>query len=48
MEPRVSIIADDREASAGVVQHLQARPDCEVVIRRLRLADYRKYGNMGE
>ena len=46
MEPRVSIIADDREASAGVVQHLQARPDCEVVIRRLRLADYHVAGRL--
>jgi ERCC4-type nuclease len=46
MEPRVSIIADDREASAGVVQHLRARPDCEVVIRRLRLADYHVAGRL--
>jgi hypothetical protein len=40
MEPKTTVIADDREASADVVQHFLARPDCEVIIRRLRLGDY--------
>jgi len=29
MEPKTTVIADDREACADVVQHLLARPDCE-------------------
>jgi len=35
MEPKITVIADDREACAGVVQPVLARPDCEVIIRRL-------------
>jgi len=46
MEPKTTVIADDREASAGVVQHLLARPDCEVIIRRLRLGDYHIAGRL--
>jgi len=46
LEPRVSIVADDREASAGVVRQLRARSDCEVVIRRLPLADYLVAGRL--
>ncbi len=40
MRLKTTVIADDREAFADVVQHLFARPDCEVIIRRLRLGDY--------
>jgi ERCC4-type nuclease len=40
MEPKITVIADDREASADVVQHFLARSDCEVFIRRLPLGDY--------
>jgi ERCC4-type nuclease len=40
MEPKLSILVDDRERHAGVVDALQARADCEVAFRRLALADY--------
>jgi ERCC4-type nuclease len=40
METRISIIADDREAGSEVVKELLARPDCQVAIRRLPIADY--------
>jgi ERCC4-type nuclease len=40
MEPKTTVVADDREASADVVQHLLARSDCEVFVRRLPLGDY--------
>ena len=46
MEPKITVIADDREACAGVVQHLLARPDCEVITRRLRLGDYHIAGRL--
>lgn len=46
MESRAIVIADDREACADVVQHLLARPDCEVIIRRLRLGDYQIAGRL--
>ncbi len=46
MEPKTTVIADDREARADVVQHLLARPDCEVIIRRLRLGDYQIAGRL--
>lgn len=35
-----------REASADVVRHLVARPDCEVITRRLRLGDYHIAGRL--
>jgi ERCC4-type nuclease len=40
MERKLSVVADDREARTGVVRHLLARTDCDVVVRRLVLADY--------
>jgi len=46
LEPKVSIVVDDREASAGVVQQLRVRSDCEVVIRRLPLADFHIAGRL--
>lgn len=46
MEPKTTVIADDREAGADVVAHLRARPDCEVIIRRLRLGDYHIAGRL--
>lgn len=46
MEPKTNVIADDREACADVVQHLLARPDCELIIRRLPLGDYQIGGRL--
>lgn len=46
MEPKTTVIADDREVHADVLQHLFARPDCEVIIRRLRLGDYQIAGRL--
>jgi DNA excision repair protein ERCC-4 len=46
MESKTTVVADDREACADVVQHLLARPDCEVFIRRLRLGDYHIAGRL--
>ena len=46
MEPKTLVVADDREACADVVQHLLARADCEVVIRRLPLGDYHVAGRL--
>lgn len=46
MEPKTIVVADDRETCADVVQHLQARPDCEVIIRRLQLGDYHIAGRL--
>lgn len=40
METKISVIADDREAGSEVVKELLARPDCQVAIRRLPIADY--------
>src|SRR5258708_4259632 len=40
MGPKTTVIADDRAACADVVQHLLASPNCEGIIRRLRLGDY--------
>lgn len=38
--PKVTVVADDREAYTDVVRHLRARPDCAVEVRRLSLGDY--------
>jgi len=46
METKTTVIADDREACADVVQHLAARPDCEILIRRLPLGDYQIGGRL--
>jgi ERCC4-type nuclease len=40
------VIADDREQCTEVLQHLLARPDCEVIVRRLPLGDYQIGGRM--
>jgi ERCC4-type nuclease len=41
-----TIIADDREANADVVQHLRARPDCTVIIKHMVLGDYQVAGRL--
>ena len=46
MKSMISVVADDREASTGVVRQLIASEDCEVVIRHLPLADYRIAGRL--
>jgi ERCC4-type nuclease len=40
MEPKTTVVVDDREGFANVAQHFLARSDCEVFIRRLPLGDY--------
>ena len=40
------VISDDREQCTEVLQHLLARPDCEVIVRRLPLGDYQIGGRM--
>jgi DNA excision repair protein ERCC-4 len=46
MEPKITVIADDREVRAGAMQHLLARPDCEVITQRPRLGDYHIAGRL--
>ena len=46
MISKTTVVADDREVCTDVVQHLRARPDCEVMIRRLPLGDYEIGGRM--
>jgi ERCC4-type nuclease len=46
MEPKLPIVADDREARAGVLGALRAREDCDVAVRRLALADYLVAGRL--
>jgi len=46
MATKTIVIADDRELCTDVVQHLRACPDCEVMVRRLPLADYQIGGQM--
>ncbi|MCC6192823.1 MAG: nuclease [Burkholderiales bacterium] len=40
------VVADDREQCTEVVQHLLARRDCEVTVRRLPVGDYQIAGRM--
>ena len=40
MESKLLIVADDRERSSGVLERLQAMPDVELAVRRLKVGDY--------
>ena len=42
----IRVVADDREATSGVVDALRLHSDCDVEIRRLRLGDYQVGGRL--
>ncbi|MCC6195305.1 MAG: nuclease [Burkholderiales bacterium] len=46
MAARTIVTVDDREPCAQVIPHLLARPDCEVIVRRLPLGDYQVGGRI--
>lgn len=46
MNSKITVIADDREVTTEVVQHLLASADCDLSIRRLSLGDYKIAGRL--
>jgi ERCC4-type nuclease len=46
MEPKTLVVTDDREYLRGRRAALARQADCEVVIRRLPLGDYRIAGRL--